>query len=72
MKNSKNISLVWDFEDWEKMEKKSKSHLKKIENELKMKEYLVNLARLVLRKHSSSFFIVTRFLLVGFIRFSII
>ena len=62
MKNPNNISLVWTFEDWEQMEKKSNSHLKKIENELKMKEHLVNLARLVLRAHSTSFFIVTRFL----------
>ena len=62
MKNSKDISLVWNFEDWEQMENKSKSHLKKMENELKMKEHLVNLARLVLRAHSTSFFIVTRLL----------
>ncbi|MBM32418.1 MAG: hypothetical protein CL764_06140 [Chloroflexi bacterium] len=62
MKDPNNISLVWTFEDWEQMEKKSTSHLNKMENELKMKEHLVNLARLVLRAHSTSFFIVTRFL----------
>ena len=62
MKNPKNTSLVWNFEDWEQMGKKSNSHLKTMKNELNMKEYLVNLARLVLRVHSTSFFIVTRFL----------
>ena len=30
MKNPNNISLVWTFEDWEQMEKESRTHLKKI------------------------------------------
>ena len=62
MKNLENLFLVWNFEDWEILEKKSSSHLKTIKNEIKIKEYLVKLARFVLRSHSTSFFIVTRFL----------
>ena len=43
MENSKNTSLIRNFEDWEQMGNKSSSHLKTMKNELNMKEYLFSI-----------------------------
>tara|TARA_B100001105_G_C22380100_1_gene439245 strand:- start:122 stop:1138 length:1017 start_codon:yes stop_codon:yes gene_type:complete len=63
--NSKTPPLIWTPQQWDLLEQKVLSKINISRSEEKKKELAIKYARKVLRTHSTSFFIVTRFLPKG-------